>query len=259
MLTDTDPRVLAHINLFAVLGALPSLAEHAPEARTLLDRVDRPTAVRIRARGLPEHALTFTRDGVTEGAAGDRTVTLLLRSPAHLNAMVDGTAQPVPIAAPAGLRFLTQVFAPLADLLGRYLRPADEDLADPAFAETSAVLALHVAVAAIAQVANTDRSGRFSAGLIPDGQVALEVGDSLDLRLHARDHTLTFDPAPASSPARAVLAFRDLDVAGDVLAGRASALACLGDGSMAMRGFIPMIDNVSRILDRVGHYLGEQP
>ncbi|WP_062520387.1 hypothetical protein [Demequina silvatica] len=259
MLTDTDPRVLAHINLFAVLGALPSLAEHAPEARPLLAAVDRPTTVRFRVRGLPDRALTFDRDGIAEGAHGERTVTLVLRSPAHLNAMIDGAAQPVPLARPAGLRFLTQVFAPLADLLGRYLRPSEEDLADAAFSEASAVITLHVAVAAIAQVANTDRSGRFSAGLIPDGQIALEVGDSLDLRLHARDHALTFDPAPASSPARAALTFRDLDVAGDVLAGRASALACLGDGSMAMRGFIPMIDNVSRILDRVGHYLGEQP
>ncbi|WP_062464661.1 hypothetical protein [Demequina soli] len=257
MLTDTDPRVLAHINLFAVLGALPELARLAPEARPILARVDRPTVVRLRVRGLPERSLRFTADGITEEDGDGRDVTLVLRSAAHLNAMIDGTAQPLPLTGPGGLRFLTRVFAPLAELLGRYLRPSDEDLADPDRRDACAVLTLHVAVAAIAQVANTDRSGRYSARLIPDGQIGVEVGDTIDLRLHARDHALTFDRTPASSPARAALTFRDLDVAGDVLAGRASALACLCDGRMAMRGFIPMIDNVSRILDRVGHYLGD--
>ncbi len=257
MLTDTDPRVLAHINLFAVLGALPALAAHAPEAAAILAAVDRPTVVRLRVRGMAETPLLFTDGAITAGGAGKREAVLLLRSPAHLNAMVDGAAQPLPLTGLAGLRFLTRVFAPMTDLLGRYLKPSDEDLADPAFRATSARLTLHVAIAAVAQVANTDRSGRFSAAHIPDGQIGVEVGDGIGLRLHARDHALTFDPAPASSPARAALAFRDLDVAGDVLAGRASALACLSDGRLAMRGFIPMIDNVSRILDRVGHYLGD--
>ncbi|WP_062517223.1 hypothetical protein [Demequina gelatinilytica] len=257
MLTDTDPGVLARVNMHAVLGALPVLAERAPEAPPLLARIDRPTVLRLRVPGLPGHALRFDTDGIEAGErGGERVVTLMLRSPAHLNAMVEGDAQPIPVAGPAGLRFLTQVFAPLADLLGRYLKPSDADLEDAAFRGVSALLTLHVAIAAVAQVANADRAGRFSASHIPDGQIGVEVGDGIDLRLDARDSVLTFDASPASSPARAVLAFRDLDVAGDVLAGRTSALSCIGDGSMAMRGFIPMIDNVSRILDRVGCYLG---
>ncbi|WP_062306384.1 hypothetical protein [Demequina subtropica] len=258
MLTETDPAVLARVNMHAVLGALTVLAERAPEAAPLLARVDRPTVLRLRVPGVPAHSLRFCEDGVEAGErGGERVVTLMLRSPAHLNAMVDGDAQPFPVAGLGGLRFLTQVFAPLADLLGRYLKPSEADLEDPAFRGISALLTLHVAIAAVAQVANEDRSGRLSASLIPDGQIGVEVGEDIDLRLHARASTLTFDATPASSPARAVLAFRDLDVAGDVLAGRASALSCIGDGSMAMRGFIPMIDNVSRILDRVGCYLGD--
>ncbi|WP_062386736.1 hypothetical protein [Demequina iriomotensis] len=258
MLTETDPTVLARVNMHAVLGALVALAEHAPEAAPLLARVDRPTAVRLRAPGLPARSLRFDPGGIEpDERGGERVVTLAFRSPAHLNAMVDGRAQPVPLASPGGMRFLTQVFAPIADLLGRYLKPSDEDLADPGFRSVSALLTLHVAIAAVAQVGNADRAGRYSAAHIPDGQIGVEVGDQVDLRLIARGGALTFDASPASSPARAVLAFRDLDVAGDVLAGRTSALTCIGDGSMAMRGFIPMIDNVSRILDRAGAYLGD--
>ena len=53
----------------------------------------------------------------------------------------------------------------------------------------------------------------------------------------------------------AVLRFADLTVVGDVLAGRESSLACVGDGRIAMYGLIPLIDNLNRILDRVGAYL----
>jgi hypothetical protein len=67
---------------------------------------------------------------------------------------------------------------------------------------------------------------------------------------------MTFLPEPSPSP-RAALTFADLDTAGALLAGKVSALACLGDGRMAMRGHIAMVDNVNRILDRVGQYLGE--
>jgi hypothetical protein len=34
-------------------------------------------------------------------------------------------------------------------------------------------------------------------------------------------------------------------------------MACICDGRIAMRGMISMVDNVNRILDRVGQYLGE--
>ena len=115
---------------------------------------------------------------------------------------------------------------------------------------------MHDGLAIDLLVAAADRSGRYSASRLPDGELAIEVSDTHALRLVARAGTLAFDPSPASSPPRAALAFRDLDVAGDVLAGRVSALACLADGRVAMRGFIPMVDNFSRILDRTGHYLG---
>jgi hypothetical protein len=258
MLTDLDPRVRAHINLFAVLGALGVLASRADEAKAVLESLDAPTSVSFKVRGLPPHAYTFAQDGVTPGGTkGARRVTLAFRSASHFNAMVDGAAQPIPLAGPRGLKFLTGPFTELTEVLGAYLKPSTNDMADGRFMETSTILTLHVAVAAIAQVANEDRSGRFSARSIPDGDIALEVGDQIDLRLRALDHRLTFDASTPTTPARAALRFADLDTAGDILSGRASALGSICDGTLGMRGFIPMVDNVSRILDRVGHYLGE--
>jgi hypothetical protein len=258
MLTETDPRVRAHINLFAVLGALSVLADRSEEAKAILATVSKPTAVVVKVRGLPEGAYTFAAHGVVPRVSeGARRATLLFTSPAHFNTMIDGKSQPIPIAGPAGLKFLTGPFSALADLLATYLKPSTKALTDPEFATTSTILTLHVAAAAIAQVANEDRAGQFSAASIPDGDIALEVGDQIDLRLHALDHRLVFDSSTPTAPARAALRFADLDTAGDILAGRASALGSICDGTLGMRGFIPMIDNTSRILDRVGHYLGE--
>jgi hypothetical protein len=256
VLTDTDPRAAAYVNLYAVLGALPELVRRVPEARALLARDPRPVSIAFVVRGGPHGVLAF-RGGavrvVPDRAVG--TVVLPFASPAALNRVVDGAAQPVPVSGFHRVPFLLRVFAPLTELLTRYLRPAPADLADPAFRATSTALTLHVAVAAAAQLGNEDRSGRFSARLISDGDVALEVTGELAYTLRARDHRLTFVPHASPRP-RAALTFADLDTAGALLAGQVSAMACLGDGRMAVRGTVSMVDNVNRILDRVGHYLG---
>ena len=257
MLTETDPRAAAFINLHAVLGALPELVRREPAARELLAVDPRPVSVVFAVRGGPRAALAF-RDGAVR-VVPDRTVgTILLpfASPEAFNRVVAGEAQPVPVTGLHRLGFLLRVFTPLTELLSRYLRPSPEDLADPAFRATSTALTLHVAVAAAAQLANEDRAGRFSAHHTVDGDVALEVTGSLAYTLRVRDHRMTFVPEPSPRP-RAALTFADLDTAGALLAGKVSALACLGDGRMAMRGHVAMVDNVNRILDRVGQYLGE--
>jgi hypothetical protein len=254
MLLDTDPRVLAATNLRAVLGALPRLVELVPEARRVLAPLASPTTLTLAVPGLPAARYRFAPDGVTEVDAG-RGPTLLFRSAEHLNAVIAGTAQPIPVTGPAGIRFLTRVFTPLTDLLGLYLKPTEDRLADAAFRRRSTLLTLEVAARAIAVVGNEDRSGRFSAAHMPDGDLDLEIGDELRYRLEVKDHRIRLDD-DLSDPPRAALRFADLEVAGGVIGGRDSALACVCDGRLAMRGFIPLVDNTSRILDRVGAYLG---
>lgn len=259
MLTEIDDRVLAAVNLHAVLGALPRLSEVAPEASTLLAALPQPVTLTVRVVGGDTLGLVFARDGVRRAdgeVPGAAKATLVFRSPGHLNAVLDGRGSPLPLAGPAGLRFLTRVFTPLSDLLGRYLRPSDADLADPAFTDAHRTMLLEVAVGAIAVVANRDRSGRFSAAQMSDGDLDIAVGDALRHRLRVRDHAVSRVPVTDAAP-RAVFRFADLQTAGDVLAGRESALACVGDGRIAIRGYIPLVDNTSRILDRVGHYLGK--
>jgi hypothetical protein len=257
MLMDTDPRVAAYINLYAVLGSLPLLVERVSEAKAILAKLPRPTTIHFRIAGGPRDSLTFSRGAVMLGSAPKvASVVLAFTSVGHFNRVIDGTAQPIPIGAPQRLKFLTTIFSPLSDLLGQYLRPTEEFLADPERRETSIILTMHVAASALAQVANHDRSGQFSAHNIPDGDVALEVAGGPAYHLRMRNHHATFVNSAAPSP-RGALTFSSLDVAGGILSGNLSAIVCISDGRLSMRGHIAMVDNVNRILDRVGHYLGK--
>ncbi len=82
MLTETDPRVLATINLRAVLGALPRLAELSAPARALLAGLARPVALTIAVRGVGDLRLVFSADGIvaSDTAPGIRA-RLVVRSP----------------------------------------------------------------------------------------------------------------------------------------------------------------------------------
>ncbi|HET9655232.1 MAG TPA: hypothetical protein VFP72_07750 [Kineosporiaceae bacterium] len=254
MLTTRDPAVQARINLHAVLGSLPTLVRTVPRARAILQRVERPTTLHVLVAGGPRKTFAVTPTGITAGRTVPGTrVALLCASPGHFNAVIQGRSTALPVAGPAGVRFLRTVFQPLAELLGAVLLP--EACSDDLLPESvRAQLLLAVALAATEQVANHDRSGRYTCGLLSDGCLAVEVGPDTVHHVAVREHRLHV-VQPSATPPRAALRFADLDVAGAVLSGRVSAMACLGDGRVALRGFIPLIDGFSRILDRVGFYL----
>lgn len=240
-----------------MLGSIPELCRQVPAARDLLAADPRPTTIGFAVRGGPHAVLAF-RDGEAR-LVPDRTaatVVLPFTGPAALNKVVAGTAQPVPVSGFHRIGFLLHVFAPLTALLETYLRPSSDDLTDEGFARTSTILTLYVACAAVAQLANEDRSGRYSAANMPDGDVAVEVGDEVAYTLRVADHRMTFLPQRSPDP-RAGMRFADLETAGRVLSGQASAMACICAGTLAMRGTLSMVDNVSRILDRAGQYLGD--
>lgn len=254
MLTETDSRTLAYVNLFAVLGTLENLCELVPAAKEIL-KGKGPVSIGFAVKGGPGATLAFADGGcrITEGC-GSCTIKLPFSSCEKFNGMIDGTVTPVPSKGFTKISFLTKTFVPLTELLTKYLRPSKEDLEDEAFRESNTKLTLYTAAAAIAQVGNTDKSGRFSAGLMPDGDIAIEIRDVMGVTVNVKDHRLTTIKKPCGNP-RAAMTFADLATARQLLNGEVSAMACICNGSVAMRGMLNMIDNMNRILDRVGQYL----
>ncbi|MBR0599366.1 hypothetical protein [Sinanaerobacter chloroacetimidivorans] len=254
MLTQTDSRTLAYVNLFAVLGTLENLCDLVPEAKEYI-KDQEAVSIGFAVKGGPSATISFAADRCQIKEGCDYcTIKLPFSSCEKFNGLIDGTVTPIPSKGFTKIHFLTKTFVPLTDLLTKYLRPTKEDLEAPAFREISTKLTLYTAAAAIAQVGNEDKSGRFSAGFMPDGDIAIDVSNVMGVTINIKDHHLTAIKRPCEKP-RAAMTFSSLEITRKLLNGEASSMACICDGSIAMQGMVNMIDNMNRILDRVSQYL----
>ena len=248
-----DAKTLAYINMYAILGALKFLCEESAEARKILgdSRIDLGIAV----KNGPEAMLRF-EDGSVRVLNGTEGCDILLRfgSPEKFNGMIDGTVTPIPTKGFTKIGFLTGNFIKLTDLLTRYLRASEEDLANEQFFETSTRLMFHLIVEAIAQIGNEDPVGQVSASYIVDGKIQLSIKDGPCAHITAEDHKLTAVQADCED-SLSLMEFADMKLARALFDGKVNAVACVGTGQVRLEGMISQLDNVNRILDRVALYL----
>ena len=250
-----DQKTLAYINMFAVMGTLENLCELDPEARALLTN-EKPVSLAFDVKGGPKATLTFNNGRVrlSPGVLANASIRIPVGSCEKFNAVVDGKATPIPVKGFRHISFLLKDFDALTKRLEKYLRASEEDLADPAFAERSTVLMLYVIAVALSQIGDYDEIGKCSAGLIPDGDVQFSIKGSVGATIRVRSHVLSTVKRRPEEP-RAIMEFETLELARALFDGKVNALACIGDGTIAMHGMINMIDNLNRILDRVALYL----
>lgn len=248
-----DPTTLSYINLFAVLGALEDLCRLDPKARAILAQTD--ISVTFITRGGPEGTLIVDK-GTCRMEPGTRTgqIRLYLSSPDKLNAMMQGKATPLPLKGFTKLRFLTGPFAALTKRLEEVMRPDEAHLKDPAFRAMHTEMILHVAVAALVEVANHDPALRAWAQAMPDGVIALSIAKGPALSVEKRDGRLRFHRGSISPP-RARMEFCDIDAAFDVLSGRSDSFSAIATERLSLSGFIPMLDALEKLLTRAGIYL----
>lgn len=248
-----DQKTLAYINLYAVLGTLPELCRLSPQAQAYIRNQNVRLGIAVKdgpcATLVFENSTCRVEDGVEHC-----TIKLPFSSPQKFNGMVDGTVTPIPTKGFTKLGFLTGNFIKLTDLLTRYLRPAAEDLEDPAFFETSTRLMFHLIVEAIAQIGNVDPVGQVSASYIVDGKIKLSICGGPCAHLVADDHRLTAVQADCDD-SLSLMEFADMKLARDLFDGKVNAVACVGTGQVRLEGMISQLDNVNRILDRVALYL----
>ena len=252
-LHGTDPRTMAFINMFGVLGVLPELCRIDEQASALI--ADWKISLGMQVTGGPSATLRFDHGGctMTEGVA-DCEIRLRFSSPEKFNGMIDGTVTPIPTKGITKVKFLLGPFRKLTDRLAKYLRATEEDLSDPAFFERSTTLMFDVIVSALSQIGNHDRIGRFSASYLSNGAVSLRIQGGPEASVCVRDHLLQTRLGASASPA-ATMEFANMQIARDLFEGRCNAMACIGVGEIRVNGLIPMLYNVNRLLDRVGLYL----
>jgi hypothetical protein len=249
-----DTNILARCNLFAVLGAIPHLLKLDPEAAALV--AGKNIKIGFAVKDGPRATLIF-KDGEAEMVKETDGCSIKLWFPSveKFNAMIDGTATPVPVSGFHHIGFLQGPFTKLTDILSSYLRPDPENLADPVFFERSTTLMLYVIGRAIVQIGNHDSVGKFSASNITDGKIKLSIGNGLSVAIHCKDHHLMFNHTPNDAGVTSQMTFRDLQTARDLFDGRINAIAAVGMGQVRISGMISQVDNINRILDRVAIYL----
>ncbi len=249
----TDQKTLAYINLYGVLGALTALCDNVPEAKKILGNAG--CSIGFAVKNGPSATLTFVGGKcILKEGVEDCTVKIPFSSPEKFNGMVNGTVTPVPVKGFTKLPFLLGRFRKLTDLLESYLRPAPEKLENEEFLRRSTVVMFRVIAASIAQIANHDKIGQFSASNIVDGTIKMEIAGVTKAALTAKDGVLTFsDKVPKNYLSS--MTFADVKTARDLFDGKINAVAAVGNGGVKMAGMISQIDNLNRILSRVELYL----
>ena len=100
----------------------------------------------------------------------------------------------------------------------------------------------------------TKDAQRIEACGVPVVQVNTAGGCHLSAEITARGGHLITRRRKAVSP-RAYMIFSDFDAARGLFDGTLEAMSALAAGKIIMKGYIPMIDNLNRVLNRVPVYL----
>jgi len=248
-----DSKTMAYINMYGILGCLEDLCRFSPDAKILAS--GKPIAVSFAVKDGPSMTLRFKDGGCSvEPGGGKCDIKLPFSNCEKFNGMIDGTVTPFPSKGLTKIGFLTKNFSDMTKILETYLRAKPEDLTRNEFFEASTIIMFHLISRAVSQIGNHDKIGRFSASNIVDGTVVLSIGGTIQAAISVKDHYLTTSRVIPEN-CSAIMEFKDLKLARDVFDGKVSTLGCVGNGLIAMRGNLSMIDNINRILDRVAVYL----
>jgi hypothetical protein len=268
-----DPVTLAYINMYGILGALEDLCRFSKEAGELAGAGGKPRSLTVGFTVKQGPAMTLCFSGglcASQIGEGPCDIKLPFGSCEKFNGLIDGTLTPIPSKGFTRIGFLTKNFTGLTKILETYLRPDPAALKDPDFFRASTTIMFFLIAQALVQIGNHDEIGRFSASNLPDGTVLLSIagglappearsGDgrqpgALSAAITVRDHRLSLSRT-IPEQYHAVMEFGSMALARQLFDGQVSAIGCIGQGLINLRGNIGILDNINRILDRVALYL----
>ena len=247
--------VKANLNLHAVLKNLEDIVEFDREMKELTSSWN--VSVRFIVKGGPSATVSFSggRCSVGRGKSGKASIILWFLSPSHLNRMFDEAATPIPLKGFTKLGFLSKEFPKLTDRLAYYLKPTDELMKDKSYLEMNTRLTLNTAAFAIPEIASGDPAGAKIASKIPDGTVTMRILPSFhSVSITFRDGSATASKGDSAKPS-AVLEMKNVTLANGFLNGKTDAFTAIASGDVIIKGLMPMLDNMSLMLDRIQHYI----
>lgn len=258
MLVDQSrSMVLARLHLGAILPLLQDIAAHDAAVRESIADWNFPLQFRL-AGGDPATTLVFRGGAVTahRGKFKGHPPALTFRDPAFLNQVFQGKTAGNPTPNLPGLlraRKLMQVDRVLKKL-EYYLKPGPELLADEEKFAFCVRITLYAMAFGIKEVGEHDPEVRPIALDLPDGTVEMRVagGPSAHLKIAGGSFEAQRGAAPRPN---AFLEFSDLQTAWDTFQGNLDTFAAVGGGRVKLRGFIPLLEGINPLLDRLSDYL----
>ncbi len=251
----THELVKASLNLHAVLQNLEDLVAYDATVADLAKAWN--VSIQFSVLNGPAAYIEF-KNGTCRVGPGNHAapnVRLFFTSPAHLNRMMDGKGNPIPLKGFTRLGFLTKEFPQATDRLEYYLKPTDERLKDEHYLTLNTRMTLNTAAFAVKELARLDTIGRLNAGHIQDGIVLMKIlsdGPAAHIKFSAG--SIEVFKGDVEKPA-AMLLFKDFGVANRFLNAKMDVFSAVAAGDVMIKGQTPMLDSLGLILDRVPAYL----
>lgn len=256
-----EPLAAAYANMYGVFGTLGRLCELDGDAKSVLDKLNKPVALCFEVGGGPCATLFFDKNGCElRGGEEGCTCKMSFASPEKFNDMFDKSNIGTPSKNPLQLfPFLINTFAPLAKRMEALLRADESELSSKrALYELNTRLTLCVVANSIAALANNDSQCKKKAAALRDGDVlfAIRGSDAFILSVSNRmisSHVFAGTDSRTEISAASVI-FTDFDAAHSTFAG-GSAEKQLQSGNIILSGAAETTGGIMRILDRVSLYL----
>ncbi len=247
--------IKANLNLYAVLKNLEDLVKYDPETASLTKDWD--ISIQFSVIDGPKAYIEF-KNGVCSTGRGkydNPLVWLYFFSPGHLNRMMDGKGNPVPLKGFTKLGFLTKEFSKVTERLEYFLKPTDELLKDQAYLELNTRLTMNTAAFATREIGLLDPLGKLAASRVGNGIVNMKIlpeGPAVHISFKNGD----IEPGKGEKEKpMALMHLKDLNVANDFLNGKTDAFTAIASGDVIIKGQTPMLDSMGLILDRIPYYL----
>jgi hypothetical protein len=250
----TQALTKANINLYAIFRNLEDLCELDKDMKNLIKDLD--IKIKFLVKNGPRGCISFRNGTCTFSNNLDKcNIILYFRSPNHFNQMIDNKANPIILKGFTKISFLKNEFITLTNRLSYYLQPTESVLMNETYLRNNTILTAYTAFFALAQVGNTDQIGKLIAKRIPNGIINVSITESnTGIHLIAKDGHLRAKKG-LSSNNRASMIFSDIITTNKILTGELDTYSCIATQKLEMKGYIPMLDNMNKLLNLVSTYL----
>jgi hypothetical protein len=247
--------IKAGINLYAILKNLEDLIALDQECRDLIK--GKKLSIQFLVKNGPSAWVKFENDAckVGQGKMKSPSAKLWFKSPEHLNKMFDGDGNPIPLKGFTKLGFLKKDFPKITDRLEYYLKPEEIENPSEEYIAINTRFTLTVAAFALSEIGKYDEKSKITASHIPNGKIQMRVlPNDPAVFLTVKDGVISAEKGTCENP-DAVMEMKDIQTANDFLNGISNPFLAIAAGDVIIKGIMPMLDNLSLILDKVGKYV----